>query len=287
MPDLVDKAEAELSQIMMRVSSMAVRTAGQTAVKMSVKVGQDVKDRSVKAAAAMWGHLHPEQGKVSLKTFSEMTDGKRGVVNLDDIAVSREFERELKRHGVTWSVEHHRDGAATFHVEGKDTELIQHALGVAAARVDERVARGAPEMRQEDTPEQDVPEETREQAPERDAGAARDGHGTDELREDAPVRNSVADSAPQHDQDLELPRRDEAVADLGGHSQQGEVPTRTAERPPRQLSPRDETREKVAKRIDHEVKQKKDEARHVKTRTKTHTRGRDDVTDGRPPKRGR
>src|SRR5699024_8138194 len=140
---------------------MAVRTAGQTAVKMTVKIKDDVKNRSVKAAAAMWGHLHPDQGEVSLKTFSEMTDGKRGVVNLDDKAVSREFERELKRHGVTWTVEHHRDGAATFHVEGKDTELIQHARGVAAARVDERIARGAPEMQQQqEAPEQDVPEET-------------------------------------------------------------------------------------------------------------------------------
>lgn len=558
MADLVDKAEAELSQIMARIT-MATMQRG---LRLSATVGKGVALAPYKVAAAVWNvtsnaiskAAHPDQGKVSLRQFTQLTEGKRDVVKLDDKAVAREFERELKRHGVTWTVEQHRDGSRTFHVQGKDAELIQHALGVAAARVDEKIARGAPELQadqqpveheqpqQEQTPEHDGTEQehevsdprliehghapyqhedgasesyfvtidqggvqqtlwgvdleraidvsgaqigdgitlenvgsipvtlpdgtkahrntwnvtvtdaqqtvtdaqqpevhedhqvldldegersavadelrkyadysegdldldTRElagelsndptyaydeqatsealeqeqerigqvqqeqvaaatpyreladqveqtgrldltddavrrdvtevidnagwrldgdaqdappqpmqrvvevvqaprqqeqpqhdQAPQR-AAPERDEydepvqaesvgvHGTDELREDAPARSSAEDATPEHDQPAATAERDEAVADRGGHSQQREAPAPVADRPPRQLSPRDETREKVAKRIDQDVKAKKEELRQSKTRTRTP--GRDAATEAREATRRR
>lgn len=463
MADLVDKAEAELSQIMARIT-MATMQSG---LRLSATVGKGVALAPYKVAAAVWNvtsnaiskAAHPEQGKVSLRQFTQLTEGKRDVVKLDDKAVSREFERELKRHGVTWTVEQHRDGSRTFHVQGKDAELIQHALGVAAARVDEKIARGAPELQAEQQPvEQDQPQQeqarehdgteqehpvaerddqvldldeaersalvdelrkyadyregdldldTRERAAElsndptyaydeqattealeqeqeqigqfqqeqvaaaspyreladqveqtgrldltddavrRDVtevientgwrldGDAQDAppqpmqrvveavqaprpqeqpqhdqapqqaaperdeydepvqaesvgaHGTDELREDAPARSSADDATAEHDQPAATADRDEAVTDRGGHSQQREAPAPVADRPPRQLSPRDETREKVAKRIDQDVKAKKEELRQSKTRTRNRTPGRDAATEAREATRRR
>lgn len=319
MADLVDKAEAELSQIMARIT-MATMQSG---LRLSATVGKGIVAAPYTAAAAVWNlssnlinkATHPEQGKVSLRQFTQLTEGKRDVVKLDDKAVSREFERELKRHGVTWTVEQHRDGSRTFHVQGKDAELIQHALGVAAARVDEKIARGAPELQAEPQPvqhEQPQQEQSgQEQSGQEQPVAERDGqapqqaaperdeydepvqaesvgaHGTDELREDAPARSSAEDATPEHDQADATPERDEAVADRGGHSQQHEAPAPVADRPPRQLSPRDETREKVAKRIDQDVKAKKEELRQSKTRTRNRTPGRDTATEAREATRRR
>lgn len=470
MADLVDKAEAELTQIMARIT-MATMQRG---LRLSATVGKGIVAAPYKAAAAVWNlssnlinkATRPEQGKVSLKQFTQLTEGKRDMVKLDDKAVSREFERELKRHGVTWTVEQHRDGSRTFHVQGKDAELIQHALGVAAARVDEKIARGVPELQAEQQPvEQEQPQQEQsapEQTPEHDgteqeqpvaerddqvldldeaersaladelrkyadyregyldpgealseraaelsndptyaydeqataealeqeqeqigqfqqvqiaagdpyreladqveqtgqldltddavcrdvaevidnAGWRLDGdglaptpqpmqrvveavqaprpqeqpqhdqapqqaaperdeydepvqaegvgaHGTDELREDAPARGTAEDSAPEHDEAAATRERDEAVADRGGHSQQRETPAPVADRPPRQLSPRDETREKVVKRIDQDVKAKKEELRQSKTRTRNRTPGREAATEAREATRRR
>lgn len=276
MADLVDKAESELAQIVSRIT-MATTQRG---FQVSATVGKKVAAAPFKAAVAAWHAtskaINPEQGKVTLKQFSQLAEGKRDVVQLDDKAVSREFERELKRHGVTWTAEAHRDGSRTFHIQGKDAELIQHALGVAASRVDEKIARGAPELQAE---------QQRQHEPVQ--GASIDAHGTDELREDAPARSTAEDSTPEHDQAAATRERDEAVADRGGHSQQRETPAPVAERPPRQLSPRDETREKVAKRIDQDVKQKKEELRQSKTRTRNRTPGRDAATEAREATRRR
>lgn len=138
MSDLMDKTEAELQQIASRVTMQVARSH----VQFSVKLTSHVTHAAYKALAAMSlsvaNRIHPQQGKVSLKTFSNLGGDKRDVLTLDDAAVSSELQRELKRHGVTWSVESHTDGSRTFHVLGKDTALIHHALKVASDRVDRR-----------------------------------------------------------------------------------------------------------------------------------------------------
>ncbi len=152
MADMVDKAESELSQIITRTNMSLARGTGRNLTRASVTVGKGVVAAPFKAVAALFTAIrdvvNPEQGKVSLKAFSRVVNGKRDLVQLNDQVVAREFERELRRHGVTWTVEQHKDGSRTFHVEGKDAELIQHALGIAAARIDAKIASGAPELRE-------------------------------------------------------------------------------------------------------------------------------------------
>lgn len=148
MADLVDKGEAELQQLTQKVTM----TTTSASVKASVWVGKGVAAAPFKAVAAIYRSLEQsinkqrESGQVSLKAFTQIAEGKRELVSIDDRAVAKELERELRRHGVVWSVETHRDGSRTFHVKGKDAELIQHALTVAAERVDEKLARNAPEL---------------------------------------------------------------------------------------------------------------------------------------------
>lgn len=223
MADLIDKAESDMSQMINRVGSQAVSRGGRAAVKLSINVAKSVTNAPYAAAAAVWGavrravHEATDTGKVTLKTFSNLADGRREVITLDDQAVSREFERELKRHGVTWTVEQHRDGSRTFHVQGKDAELIQHALGVAAARVDEKIVRGAPELQAEQQPvEQDQPQQ--EQAREHDGTeqehpvAERDDQVLDL---DEAERSALADElrkyADYREGDLDLDTRERAA----------------------------------------------------------------------------
>ena len=150
MVDLVDKGEAELQQLTQKVTM----TTSSASMKASLWVGKGVAAAPFKAVTAIYRSIQKnvnkqrESGQVSLKDFSKIAEGKRDLVNIDDRAVSKELERELRRHGVVWSVETHRDGSRTFHVQGKDAELIQHALTVAAERVDEKLARNAPELQQ-------------------------------------------------------------------------------------------------------------------------------------------
>ena len=405
MPDLMSSAENELQQLMSRV---AMKAGAQT-VRYSLKVSGKLAALPFKIAGAIFGAISKEihkgqsQGQVSLKAFTKNADGKRDVVKLDDEKVSKEFAKELRRHGVLWSVENHPDGSKTFHIEGKDAELVQHALGVAANRIDEKIARGAPELQadpetqapdqeQPSAPEHDEQDPAQEQADQQrdstprlvDHGSApyenRDGgspsyfvtveqggverthwgvdleraidqsgaqigdgiaietvgstpvtlpdgteahrnswnitvtdaqqpaptqdaptqdaptpapqqshgadlapHGTDELREDAPARATSIDQhddapTPQVDDggipEPDVPERDEAVSDRGGHSSARETPAPREERPPAPRNQRDRTRLKNADRIDKDVKQKKAQ-RQNNNRTQTRGRGRD------------
>jgi hypothetical protein len=133
-------------------------------------------------------------------------------------AVSRELEKELKRHGVTWAMEKQSDGSTTFHVQGADIELVQHALGVAAERVDERLVRRGGDRQEQP---RDLVDDT-----------AVPTHGSDELREDAPEQNVVDANADRSVDDVTRPvdepdrqpaavvEQDGAVTDRGGHSEQ-------------------------------------------------------------------
>lgn len=267
MVDLVDKSEAELAQLMSRITSSVVRVGGRTAVRLSLNLAKGATvTPALTVISALWNlankQAHPTQGQVSLKRFAELSQSKRELVTIDDPQVARELTRELKRHGVTWSEEKGSDGSRTFHVQGKDTELIQHALGVAAARIDEKIAQRAPELVGE------------QQAPERGADVVReDGvpqpeqHAAQDLRNDAPAREPAAhDGEPARDQPSVSRERDEAITDRGGHSQQREPAESQTRQTGRPLSPRDQAREKVSKRIERAVKEKKQQLKQAKDR---------------------
>jgi hypothetical protein len=302
MADLVDKGEAELQQLTQKVTM----TTTSASLKASVWVGKGVAAAPFKAVAAIYRSLEQsmnkqrESGQVSLKAFTQIAEGKRELVSIDDRAVAKELERELRRHGVVWSVETHRDGSRTFHVQGKDAELIQHALTVAAERVDEKLARNAPELRtdaatqsaeqQQETPEvrQERPAEP-ERAPEQ-SQAATPVHGTDELREDAPDLGQGEVYGPYVQDDpapaLTTTQGDGAVTDRGGHSiEQQPAITRSEQRP--EPTPRDRTRAHAAEKIDKNVKQRKSEIEQTKTRAKKRTPARSATDDPQAHKSSR
>ena len=113
----------------------------QGALKLSLKLAKDTARAPFVAVSAFAQTINSsrEQGQVSLKKFTEIASGKRELLNIDEVAVSKELEKELKKHGVTWSVERHADGSQTFHIQGKDASLIEHSLATVAARVDEKL----------------------------------------------------------------------------------------------------------------------------------------------------
>lgn len=289
MADLIDKAESDMSQMINRVGSQAVSRGGRAAVKLSINVAKSVTNAPYAAAAAVWGaarravHEATDTGKVTLKTFSNLADGRREVITLDDQAVSRELEKELKRHGVTWAMEKQRDGSTTFHVQGADIELVQHALGVAAERVDERLVRRGGDRQEQP---RDLVDDT-----------AVPTHGSDELREDAPEQNVVDANADRSDDDVTRPvdepdrqpaavvEQDGAVTDRGGHSEQRDPAASRAEQAP-QISARDQTRRRNADRIDKTVTEKKAELSADKARTKKRGPRRDTANEARPTRRG-
>ena len=53
------------------------------------------------------------------------------------------LKSQLKRYGVTFAIEHGTDGTRTFHVQGKDVQVVEHALSVASERIDQKIARNA------------------------------------------------------------------------------------------------------------------------------------------------
>ena len=289
MADLIDKAESDMSQMINRVGSQAVSRGGRAAVKLSINVAKSVTNAPYAAAAAVWGaarravHEATDTGKVTLKTFSNLADGRREVITLDDQAVSRELEKELKRHGVTWAMEKQSDGSTTFHVQGADIELVQHALGVAAERVDERLVRRGGDRQEQP---RDLVDAT-----------AVPTHGSDELREDAPEQNVVDANADRSDDDVTRPvdepdrqpaavvEQDGAVTDRGGHSEQRDPAASRAEQAP-QISARDQTRRRNADRIDKKVTEKKAELSADKARTKKRAPRRDTANEARPTRRG-
>lgn len=259
MADLLDKGEQEMQQLVTRVSMKA----GEAGFKASIQLTKQTTLAPFKAAQAIFAAVSAKiqegrgSSELSLKAFSEAAQGKREVVNIDDTKVSKEFERELNKHGVMWSVERHPDGAQTFHIQGKDAELVQHALGAAAQRVDEKLALNAPEL-QVERPAQDA-ETQRIDAPDKQQGHTPDEiapHGNDELREDLPAHHA-------------------AERDHGGRSAQQEPATRQ-ERDSK-LTPIDSTRTQVKTEITKRV-----DAEKGRASTKKNTRER---TQQQRPKR--
>lgn len=142
MPDLIDAAQNEVHQVTQRVTMstaqggfrMATTVAKQTVVHTAT-ILQVLASTARSALAEL-----RDTGKVSMKELAA-TGTARQLVDVDDAAVAKEMERTLKRYGVTFALEKGSDGSRTFHVQGKDVQVVERALTVASERVDQRIAR--------------------------------------------------------------------------------------------------------------------------------------------------
>lgn len=150
MADLIDSAAGELQQAGSQLTRAGVQTTvkiAAAATRITAKVGARAVGGTIHALIALLDaareatRSRAQEGEVKLRQFTRVTDGKREVVPIKDTEVARQLSRELRRHGVTFAVEKNADGSRTFHVQGKDATLIEHALTSAAVRVDERITR--------------------------------------------------------------------------------------------------------------------------------------------------
>ena len=94
--------------------------------------------------------------EVPLEDFTETVDGKREVLELEDNELVEEVRQELRKHNVTFAVEHDDQDRYYLHVRGNDATLIAHALDRAQERLDT--------LRTRDEPTQDRDEPAQEQA---------------------------------------------------------------------------------------------------------------------------
>lgn len=150
MADLIDSAAGEMQQAGSQLTRAGVRTsvaiaAGTT--RVSARIGARAVGGTVRGLVALLDAVRQatrsrsQEGELSLRQFTRVVDGKREVVPIKDAEVARQLARELRRHGVTFAIERNADGSRTFHVQGKDAALIEHALTQASIRVDERIMR--------------------------------------------------------------------------------------------------------------------------------------------------
>ena len=147
--ELIDTASDEAKQVAVRTTGAGARAAFHVAVKVTgttVHMGAGAAVaalRSIRDAAKAALHEQRTTGKISVRDFGRTITGTREIVDIDDQAVARELETTLKRYGVTFAIEHGTDGTRTFHVQGKDVQVVEHALSVASERIDQKIARNA------------------------------------------------------------------------------------------------------------------------------------------------
>lgn len=147
--ELIDMASDEAKQA-------AVKTAGGT-VQLAVRVaggsaglGADAVvavTRRLLAAARAAAHEQRTTGRISVRDFGRTISGTRELVTIDERQVTRELNGALKRYGVTFAIEANRDGTRTFHVQGKDVQVVERALAAASERVDQQITRNATRQR--------------------------------------------------------------------------------------------------------------------------------------------
>lgn len=312
MVDLVDKGEAELQQLTQKVAMQSTDSS----VRASLWVGKGVVGASFKAAQAIYGAMHHsinkhrESGQVSLKQFTLSTEGKRELLNIDNPDVAKQLQKELRRHGVLWSVEHHQDGSRTFHIQGKDAELVQHALSVAAERIDQNILTKAQEagleldgQHEEQAQAQTHSSEVDEGEPEEQAQAqtrsteVNEGETVEQTQaskvtlekieaaehayieqrvESQPEEQTQAQTRSSEVDEGEPEKQTQAqtrTADVneGETVEQAKTQTRSADRP--EQTPRDRTRAFASEKIDTDVKQKKISLDDKAARTKVRTPG--------------
>lgn len=143
--ELVDAASEESRQVAVRVTGAGARAVFHLAAKAAGS-GAGVLTgvmRALLAGARAALHEQRTTGKISVRDFGRTITGTREVVDIDDQSVARELETTLKRYGVTFGIERGADGTRTFHVQGKDVQVVERALSMASARVDQKIARNA------------------------------------------------------------------------------------------------------------------------------------------------
>ena len=143
MPELIDAASEESKQVVVRTGGVAGRAAFEVAVKLTQGTAgtlRNVLDGIIQATQHALLEFQTT-GKVSVKSFGATFNGTREMVDISDKAVARELEGSLKRYGVTFAIEKDAAGVRTFHVQGKDVQVVEKALRAASQRVDEKIAR--------------------------------------------------------------------------------------------------------------------------------------------------
>lgn len=175
MSDMTASAASQMESMSTRAATTGVKHGVRASVALSsggTRVSAHVANRTaggtiralvaIIEAARFAGSKNGESGRVGLKQFTKITNGKREILPISEKKVAREFIRELRKHGVTFAIDVHRDGSRTFHVEGKDVAVVEHALSQASARVDEQIQREAERRaeRDQDQPEQAQPVQT-------------------------------------------------------------------------------------------------------------------------------
>jgi len=166
MADLIDNAAGEMQQVSSQLTRAGVRTSMTVAAgttRVSARLGVRAVGGAVKALLALLdtvrqaSPLRVGEGEIRLREFTRVAEGKREILPIKDAEVARQLSRELRRHGVTYAMERHDDDSRTFHVQGKDAALIEHALNAAAIKVDERIAKkGARDVDDDPTLTQEV-----------------------------------------------------------------------------------------------------------------------------------
>lgn len=142
---LIDSASEEAKQVTVRTTEAGARTIIHLSVRAatwSAEAGVSGAHR-LRDAARKALYEQRTTGKITVRDFGRTITGNREVVDITDQAVARELEKTLKRYGVTFAIEPGGDGTRTFHVQGKDISVVEHALSVASERIDQKIARNA------------------------------------------------------------------------------------------------------------------------------------------------
>ena len=148
----------ETGKRLTRWSGTAVKKTG-VGMAHTVAYGHQALSESLREMAdGIRERAHEKEwgSKVPLEEFTETVDGKREVLELEDNELVEEVRQELRKHNVTFAVEHDDQDRYYLHVRGNDATLIAHALDRAQERLDT--------LRTRDEPTQDRDEPAQEQA---------------------------------------------------------------------------------------------------------------------------
>lgn len=160
MADMTDKAAGDLQQAGTQMGRSAATASTRAGIKvgkgafgLGIGISAGVVYGTVKAILALVDASHqysaahgrsngssPER-QVSLREFTRIAGSKREFMPVQDAQIARQFSRELRKHGVTFAIEKQQDGSRTFHVQGKDAGVVEHALSAAASKIDEQLTK--------------------------------------------------------------------------------------------------------------------------------------------------
>lgn len=150
--EMIDAANNDAKQFMVCGVNAGKDVALRATVRMAGSGANVLVNalHSLRTAATEMLHVQRTTGKVSIRDFARTLTGVREIVDIDDRAVARELETTLKRYGVTFAIEKGGNGVRTFHVQGKDIQVVERALSAASQKIDEKIARNATRRRNAD-----------------------------------------------------------------------------------------------------------------------------------------